>query len=223
MKKIIFLGLCLGIMISCNTNKKEENEKSKSDSVSNNNGKAILAFLNDAEFITSDLLLFKEVKYHRENPYVITFDKNGMLASCNYNNEYKDFKFEKGKAVGKYFSSKRNNKGQLTEYAYRPEGELCYYLDIKEITYNAYGRVSKLLTSGWESMCETEYKYNNEGLCIEEVDDAQMESLVYKATTTYTYTKFDEQGNWTERKCKQRSEEWTFDGEKIEKRTVTYY
>lgn len=238
MKKIIFLGLCLGIMISCNTNKKGENDKSKSDSLSNINGKAILAFLDDAEFITSDLLLFevkghvKEVKYHRENPYVITFDKNGMLASCNYNNEYKDFKFENGKAVGKYFSSKRNNKGQLTEYAYRPEGELCYFLDVKEITYNADGRVSKLLTSGWESMCETEYKYNNEGLCIEEVDDAQMESLVYKATTTYTYTKFDEQGNWTERKCKQHSEEWTFDEEddktitneeKIEKRTIIYY
>ena len=59
-----------------------------------------------------------------------------------------------------------------------------------------------------------------------------MESLVYKATTTYTYTKFDRQGNWTERKCKQHSEEWTFDEEddktitneeKIEKRTIIYY
>ena len=59
-----------------------------------------------------------------------------------------------------------------------------------------------------------------------------MSADIGKFTRTYTYTKFDRQGNWTERKCKQHSEEWTFDEEddktinneeKIEKRTITYY
>ena len=39
MKRIIFLGLCMAVMTSCNLNKKVENDGSKSDSISNKNDK----------------------------------------------------------------------------------------------------------------------------------------------------------------------------------------
>ena len=47
--------------------------------------------------------------------------------------------------------------------------------------------------------------------------------------TTYTYTKFDDRGNWTERKCKVHSVEWeceeenVTDSREVEKRVITYY
>ena len=51
--------------------------------------------------------------------------------------------------------------------------------------------------------------------------------------TTYTYTKFDEIGNWTERECKARIVEWedeehtskknVTDSREVEKRVITYY
>lgn len=240
MKRIIFLGLCMAVMTSCNLNKKVENKDSKSDSVSNKNSKVVQDITDNAEFVTPDLMLFdvkghvKEVKYHYEKPYVITFDKNGMVTSCNYNNDYKDFKFENGKAVGKYFSSERNAKGQLTRYAYEPNMDTDQYLwlDVNKITYNANGQVLNILNNGWESANETKYKYNSKGLCIKQVGEWLLSSEVGKFTRTYTYTKFDKQGNWIERKCKQHGEQWEegeennktiTNEEEVEKRTITYY
>ena len=59
------------------------------------------------------------------------------------------------------------------------------------------------------------------------------EDYSYNTTTTYTYTKFDDRGNWTERKCKVHSVEWegeeetaeknTSDATSVEKRVITYY
>ena len=55
------------------------------------------------------------------------------------------------------------------------------------------------------------------------------EDYSYNTTTTYTYTKFDDRGNWTERKCKVHSVEWeceeenVTDSREVEKRVITYY
>lgn len=239
MKRIIFLGLCMAVMTSCNLNKKVENDGSKSDSISNKNDKMAKSATDNTEFVTPDLMLFdvkghvKTVKYDGEETYTVTFDENGMLASCPCNDEDKDFKFENGKAVGKYFSSERNAKGQLTRYAYEPKlGDGHWFLDVKEITYNANGQVIKLLSNGWETGSEIEYKYNSEGLCIKQVEDWLMSADIGKFTRTYTYSKFDKQGNWIERKCKQHSEQWEegeennktiTNEEEVEKRTITYY
>ena len=63
MKRIIFLGLCMAVMTSCNLNKKVENDGSKSDSISNKNDKVAKSATDNAKFVTPDLMLF-DVKRH---------------------------------------------------------------------------------------------------------------------------------------------------------------
>ncbi|RRC98713.1 hypothetical protein [Prevotella sp. OH937_COT-195] len=215
MKRILFLVFCVGLITSsCN-------------------------IVKGGDFKTSDLMLFelkghvKTLKYNRTDPYVVTFDENGMVTSCPCYDQSSNFNFKNGKAVGKYFSSNRNAKGQLTKYAYEPVGNNYWRLDMYEITYNDNGQADTIVHTGWESQSEIKCKYDDKGLCIEEVEDYYMASIVGKETRTYTYIKFDDNDNWIERKCKKHNVEWEEDDnlnnkmardeEYVETRTITYY
>ena len=242
MKKFFLLVICIGAIISCAASCKSDRGNGKKHAVQDKGNRQDEASDGDAGFITPDLLLFgvkghvKSVETNDGKEKVrITFDDKGLLASYPCTEGSRDFIFKDGKAVGKYFSSKRNANGQLVRFAYEPYEDMDehWYTDIYELTYNASGRVVTTVQTGWESSSTTKHEYDGKELCTREVCEGMAESLGYKVITTYTYTKFDDRGNWTERKCKMHSVEWegeeetaeknTSDATSVEKRVITYY
>ncbi|MCI6160263.1 MAG: hypothetical protein MR681_02860 [Prevotella sp.] len=245
MKKTLLFACCVVAMISCSNNTKTKKQQETGDSVAaipNETTQMVQDSLDYVNFTTPDLMLFnvkghvKEVDYDEVAPCVITFDENGLVSSCPCHDEDLDFTFKDGKAIGKNFSSKRNAKNQLTRYAYEPNiRENYWYLDVYEMTYNDKGQVKTIEHGGWETDSKQTFTYNAEGLCTQIVHDYGIEATSGVRTITYTYTKFDSHGNWTERNAKTHEEEtneWKDDGtpikkvndwESVEKRSITYY
>ncbi len=254
MKKLTFLTLMAVVLLFVDCKDNGENQSGKTDG---DNTEASTAQEQAPVQIdtlhTPDLTLFelqgpvKSVKSGDSeneilNDLELNFDEHGRLTKMNeYSISYESnpngvveikSKYLKGKeiverdkegrllavaagegcggSVGYYFTYK---KGKLTEYRY--EYSECYLTsyEVEVKGYDAQGRISK-------DEC---------GMCDEDAGCVEM-------TTTYTITKTDEWGNWTERKAKIHSviteyeegygDECTTSTKNMtvtEKRTITYY
>ncbi len=248
MKNLLLLGLCPLCITSCTASGKSDNgrvtEKKRVAS-----DRQARESPQDNGFVTPDLSLLelkghvKSVKYIKDNyeDLSYTFDKNGFLSSypCHHYEEY-DFIFKDGKAVGEDFSSERNAKGQLTQFSCGSAVEAMdgggSGFDVHSISYDADGRPCSIEHSGMKYNYGMQNEYDERGLCIlstKKVSVFGIEPCFLDIKTTYTYTKFDEIGNWTERECKARIVEWedeehtskknVTDSREVEKRVITYY
>lgn len=103
---------------------------------------------------------------------------------------------------GKIVSLERDEQGRLAKYVYNDAGSYYQY------EYNEQGRMCRCLFAGGKA----EYKYNNQGLIIEEIEDFYSTTCI-----RYKHLAFDEEGNWTERICDREGEEAR------EKRVITYW
>lgn len=152
----------------------------------------------------------KSMRYTKyENTSTYTFSENGKWLTYN------------GRSLANALSDvKRDSKKRITKYT---EGDYdC--IDTYNILYNPNtGWVSQLRHEG-EGQDITTYTYDDKGnitkaVCTGEyVEMGAEEPEKINDTTTYTYEKFDDQGNWTKRSGKRSDgEHW------IETRTITYY
>lgn len=82
------------------------------------------------------------------------------------------------------------------------------------LTYDKAGRVVKVTSTSADEIWTQNYRYDHNGLLKERDYDSVDEDEVL----TYTYLKFDEYGNWTERKEQLRSMDQTI----IQTRNITY-
>ena len=237
MKKFFLLVICIGAIISCAASCKSDREEGKKHAVQDKGNRQDEDSDKNAGFVTPDLLLFgvkghvKSVETNDGKEKVrITFDGKGWLASYPCTEGSRDFIFKDGKAVGKYFSSKRNANGQLVRLAFEPKApDDLLGANIFKLKYGATGKLVRLDQSIWEASITLNYEYDDKGLCVRMLCEGGEEDYSYNTTTTYTYTKFDDRGNWTERKCKVHSVEWeceeenVTDSREVEKRVITYY
>lgn len=177
----------------------------------------------------------KLVKGKEKEDLVVTtsFDEKGRVCSDPYGGIYTydaDGKFVKG--VSEKTEMKRDAQGRLTYYDQREDDEDDAMFH-NEYTYDDKGRIAKLQRQGWEVSIDETFSYEGNNLypsshtliCQDEGTDIEMEEQ-------YKYTKFDPQGNWTEREVtlkQTESEEGsnmppkTTNEKSIEVRTIKYY
>lgn len=134
---------------------------------------------------------------------------------------------------------KRDDKGRIVSYVNTniegkdySEIDFDHYL-AKSFEYDELNRVSKSEHSGWEWMYTETYTYFGGNVYpSSSVLESTAESLVIEGTTTYEYIKFDQYGNWTERKatthtvtrdCGGAGEPETEDNKYLERRTFKFY
>ena len=142
------------------------------------------------------------------NTLEMTFDEYGRvtldgLAGCKYVYD-ENGNFIKG--FSDKTSLKRDDNGRIVLYDNtNVEGEDYSNINFdeyiaKSFEYDELGRVSKATFSGWEWMTDYIYEYFGGNVYpVKTTYESAAESLVIKGTITYTYDKYDQNGNWTER------------------------
>ena len=102
---------------------------------------------------------------------------------------------------------------------------------VVEFTYDEQGRLKKIERTFWESSQEEEFFYEGDNpYPVRRRYQSSEEGMEAESETEYRYTKFDEQGNWTEREMRYRGDtteggetttRWR--GAMLERRTISYY
>lgn len=191
------------------------------------------ATLNNVEYIA---------KSTEATPQVLVFTKQGYLK----NNEMYDLTYnEQGKLTrGVYVTDnnlkvfiKRDKNGYITSLTCEDKPGVdnlwAHHIDYK---WNNKKQLIEKEFVGWEWSSSNQYKYDEKGLRQEsKITDSGFEQED-ENTSYYTYTKFDNKGNWTERNVQIVLVASTFDSESdamqkdppqesyaIQKREITYF
>ena len=160
-----------------------------------------------------------------------SFSSDGKVTGDCYGGVYiydHQGNFRKGVSTGKTVM-KRDDEGRVVYYSNKIDNE-DDAMFTNEFTYDKKGRIVKVVQSFWEWQVTETFTYDG--------DNIYPSKRTYKKTeyeedieseTTFTYTKFDEVGNWTERERRYRG--WTTEGKErtgwrgasIDVRKITYY
>ena len=130
-----------------------------------------------------------------------TFDENGLLIEID----------------GVEVSCERDVKGRMTSITVEEaveDDEDSYTTINMTIAYTPSGRVSKVTASSGDEVWTQTYSYDADGLLKELIYDSTEDKEVQQ----YTYLKFDEYGNWTQRQEKLQSMDRTV----TQTRNITY-
>lgn len=127
---------------------------------------------------------------------------------------------------------RRNDKGEITALGVLNNAE--YDRDERMIWKD--GRLLVIDTKGWEWNWNKKFAYNADGLLEKEETVLSDMECTNHYVRVFTYVKFDDKGNWTERWCRLTGESECSDeetGESVkeklsptveyQKRTITYY
>lgn len=161
------------------------------------------------------------------------FDKAGRITVDPWGGVYvydANGNFTKG--VTTKSKMQRDDKGRVSNYsqANDEEDDAMFH---NTFTYDAQGRLVKVERSYWEMTIEEKFTYEGDSPypAVREFLKND-EGTTVESTTAYRYTKFDDQGNWTERELRIAGTE-TEEGEEdystrwssaiIERRTISYY
>lgn len=113
------------------------------------------------------------------------------------------------------------------------EGRICVIrfdeVAFDEWIYDSVGRVEVRVSHEWGGTFKTSYIYKDGQVCREDYESEGEENISY--ATEYCDYKFDEQGNWIERKAvivdypnlSWDVKQYAGEPEQIETRTITYY
>ena len=161
------------------------------------------------------------------------FDKAGRITVDPWGGVYAydaDGNFTKG--VTAKSKMQRDAQGRVSNYsqANDEEDDAMFH---NTFTYDAQGRLVKVERSYWEMTIEEKFTYEGDNSYPARREFLKNdEGTTVESTTAYRYTKFDDQGNWTERELRIAGTE-TEEGEEdystrwssaiIERRTISYY
>lgn len=161
------------------------------------------------------------------------FDKTGRITADPWGGVYvydADGNFTKG--VTTKSKMQRDDKGRVSNYsqANDEEDDAMFH---NTFTYDAQGRLVRVERSYWEMTIEEKFTYEGDNPYPARREFLKNdEGTTVESTTDYRYTKFDDQGNWTERELRIAGSE-TEEGEEdystrwsnamLERRTISYY
>ena len=162
----------------------------------------------------------------------LAFDENGRIVRDNYENIYQyDDKGNFVKGLTEKSKMKRDEKGRVVEYMNWMDEEDDQGFTIT-FEYDAQNRMSKVNIGGWEWTTVQTFTYTDDHIYPDrENSEAEDEGDHYSTVITYTYKKFDDKGNWTEREARSVAKH-TIDDEpegeptvlrRIEQRKIEYY
>lgn len=159
------------------------------------------------------------------------FDEQGRVLKDRYDNLYKyDDKGEFVYGLSEKSKMKRDEKGRIVYYENRMDEEDDMGFDIK-FEYDGADRMTKSVMVGWEATIEDTFTYTDDHIYPDRQNmESEDEGDHFSTVVTYTYKKFDDNGNWTEREVKSVSKH-TIDGEdqgteeytQNEQRKILYY
>ena len=146
----------------------------------------------------------------------LAFDESGRIVRDNYENIYQ-------------YDDKGNFVKGLTEKSKMKRDEKGFTITIE---YDAQNRFSKVNIGGWESTIDQIFTYTDDHVYPDRENcESEDEGDHYSTVITYTYKKFDDKGNWTEREAHSVAKH-TIDDEpegeptvlrRIEQRKIVYY
>ena len=162
-----------------------------------------------------------------------SFDKAGRITADPWGGVYvydADGNFTKG--VTAKSKMNRDAQGRVSNYsqANDEEDDAMFH---NTFTYDEQGRLVKVERSYWEMTIEEKFTYEGDNPYPARREFLKNdEGTTVESTTDYRYTKFDDQGNWTERELRIAGSE-TEEGEEdystrwsnamLERRTISYY
>lgn len=169
------------------------------------------------------------------NDSIITFNKKGQVTIDPYANPYvydDEGKFVKGRS--KASKVKINDEKLVVSYENRESNNHWEGYEY-QFTYDESSRMKKVTYAGWEEVFSYSYTYDGDKRYpATMLMDGQACADLYKSTTKYRYTRFDDLGNWLEREAWTTEEQGVDSGEEnpemeitkkytIEVREITYY
>ena len=176
----------------------------------------------DTVFRTADLTLFElvgHVKTCKQGEAVLKFDQDGKLKSYTI-------------AGQNQLAKTKREKGRIVQYISKEDEEVGW-ADEHQVDWNDDNSVKQFVEVNMEGAVEYTYTYGTvegDASALPRILSSLRvgEGYNWSGTTKYTYLKFDEQHNWTERKAldelfcdydgHQENSETT-----TEKRVITYY
>ena len=163
---------------------------------------------------------------------VMRFDENGRVLKDRYDNLYKyddngNFVF----GLSAKTKMRRDENGRIVYYENRQdeEDDLGFHINFE---YDGNGRMSKVKMQGWESSVEETFTYTGDNVYPDRYNaESDDEGDNYYVVVDYTYKKFDDKGNWTEREVHSVSKhtnvdddtEDVYDSKSVEQRVILYY
>ena len=162
----------------------------------------------------------------------MAFDKNGRVVRDFFENIYQyDDKGNFTKGVSEKSKMERDEKGRIVLYENWMDDEDDQGFTIKFV-YDNKGRMSKVEFGGWEHTIDHSFTYTGDNIYPDRINlESEDEGDHYSTVITYTYKKFDDKGNWTEREAHSLAKHTTEDDptgdttelKRVETRTIKYY
>lgn len=162
------------------------------------------------------------------SPDLSMYGLKGNVKSCKQG--YWELEFdEQGKWLisSDYKDVLRDEEGRICVIRFDKFGDDEWAYD--DWTYDSIGRVEVYMSYNWAGTFKTSYVYKDGQVCRESYDSAGEQNI--SLVTEYCDYKFDEQGNWIERKAvivdypnlSWDVKQYAGEPERIETRTITYY
>lgn len=179
----------------------------------------------------------REISPEPGEPYVdstqvMRFDEKGRVLKDRYDNLYKyDDKGNFIFGLSEKTKMRRDEKGRIVYYENRQdeEDDLGFHINFE---YDDNGRMSKAKMQGWESTVDEAFTYTGDNIYPDRFNaESEDEGDHYSLVVDYTYKKFDDKGNWTEREVHSVSKhtvvdedtEETYETKSLEQRVIQYY
>ena len=164
---------------------------------------------------------------------LMAFDRHGRVTldpmgdTYEYGADGKVVRGVRGKTL-----VRRDEQGRVSRYESR-DGDNDYEMRSIEFRYDDKGRLLATDNAFWESAYVDSLVYEGDNVYpAKRLVEGQAEAEEYKEVVEYRYTKFDEQGNWTERDVTETYESMITGDEStrskevwetLEVRKITYY
>ena len=162
----------------------------------------------------------------------LAFDENGRIVRDSYENIYKyDDKGNFIQGLSDKSKMRRDDKARVVFYENRMDEEDDQGFSMT-FEYDGNDRMTKVVYTGWEFTVDHLFTYTDSNVYPDRINmEAEDEGDHYSTVITYTYKKFDDHGNWTEREAHSVAKH-TIDDEpegddtilkRIEQRKISYY
>ena len=186
----------------------------------------------EAEDIDADVLTKGEPADTGDSEQGYSFTPDGRVTADPYGGVYSydaEGRFKSG--VSENTVMRRDGFGRVIYYL-QQNGEEDDARYENKFSYDDRGRLVKVERTFWESLAVEEFYYEGDNTYpSERLYRLDEEGTVVESSTKYRYTKFDDQGNWTEREERYRgttaegdeSSRTSWRGAQVVERQIAYY
>lgn len=229
--RIIFIMALSAIFICCaNTAKKTDAGAENDNTPADVKSFGLVGNVKEVTVTVLDLSSEKQESWVDSTQYM-KFDDNGRVLKDRFDLPYKyDDKGNFVYGLSEKSVMRRDEQGRIVYYENRMDEEDDLGFDLK-IEYDDKGRMAKTQIVGWESTVDEWYTYTDDHVYPDQQKlESEDEGDHYSTVITYTYKKFDDKGNWTEREVKTVSkhtiddeDQGTEESTQIQQRKILYY